>query len=66
MPPGSTCDDASPVLRSYSSFTQAANENGESRILVGFHFRSAVEEGIEHGRQIANRAVDRFLRRVDH
>ena len=64
LPPGSTCDDASPVLRSYSSFTQAANENGESRILVGFHFRSAVEEGIEHGRQIANRAVDRFLRRA--
>ena len=66
LPPGSTCDDASPVLRSYSSFTQAANENGESRILVGFHFRLAVEEGIEHGRQIANRAVDRFLRRADH
>ena len=65
LPPGSTCDDASPVLRSYSSFTQAANENGESRILVGFHFRSAVEEGIEHGRQIANRAVDRFLGPAD-
>ena len=32
-----------------------------SRILVGFHFRKAVDEGIEHGGRIADRAVDRFL-----
>ena len=62
LPPGSTCNDLTPVLRRYSSFSQAAAENGLSRILVGFHFRKAVDEGIEHGRKIGDRAVDRFLR----
>ena len=51
-----------PVLRSYSSFSQAAAENAMSRILVGYHFRKGVEEGIEHGRKVGNRAVDRFMR----
>jgi hypothetical protein len=64
LPAGSTCDDASPVLRSYTSFSQARQENGVSRILVGFHFRKAVDEGIEHGRKIGNRAVNRFLQPV--
>ena len=53
-----------PVLRQYASFSQATEENGLSRILVGFHFRKAVEDGIEHGRKIGNRAVNRFLRPV--
>ena len=62
LPPGSTCTDPTPVLRRYTSFSHAAAENGLSRILNGFHFRKAVEEGIEHGRKIGGRAVDRFLR----
>jgi hypothetical protein len=62
LPAGSTCNDSRPVLRRYTSFSQAAAENGLSRILVGFHFRKAVDEGIEHGRKIGNRAVKRFLR----
>jgi hypothetical protein len=61
LPAGSTCDDASPIVRSYTNFSQAREENGVSRILVGFHFRKAVDEGIDHGRQIGNRAVDYFL-----
>jgi len=62
LPPGRTCDDASPVTRRYRSFSEAADENGLSRILVGFHFRNAVDDGIEHGRRIGSRAVNRFLR----
>src|SRR5262245_7162418 len=58
LPAGSNCAEATPVSRHYSSFSQAADENGFSRILVGFHFRNAVEEGIRHGRRIGNRAVD--------
>jgi hypothetical protein len=61
LPPGSTCSDPAPVLRSCSSFSQAAEENGRSRILVGFHFRHAVEAGLAHGRQIGKRAVLLFL-----
>ena len=62
LPAGSTCTDTSPVLHWFSSFSEAANENGLSRILIGIHFRRAVEEGIHHGRRIADRAVTRFLR----
>jgi hypothetical protein len=64
LPAGQRCTDATPTLRSFRSFTQAANENGLSRILVGIHFRRAVEEGIEHGRKIGRRALERFLRPV--
>jgi len=64
LPAGSTCTDASSVTRSFTSFSQAAAENALSRILVGFHFRHAVESGVEHGRRIGNRAVNRFLRPV--
>jgi PAP2 superfamily len=64
LPAGSTCADASPVLHSFSSFSDAANENGLSRILIGIHFRHGVEQGIRQGRQIADRAVTRFLRPV--
>ena len=59
---GSTCDDASVVTRSFTSFSQAAEENGISRILVGFHFRNAVEQGVKHGRRIGNLAVSKFMR----
>ncbi len=65
LPPGFTCGDGSPALRSYATFSQAAEENGLSRILVGFHFRNAVEQGIQHGRAIGNHVVDRALRPLD-
>jgi len=66
LPAGQQCTDATPTLRSFRSFTQAANENGLSRILVGIHFRRAVEEGIGHGRKIGRWAVERYLRPLDH
>jgi hypothetical protein len=62
LPAGSRCTDATPVFRSYTSFSQAADENALSRILIGIHFRRAVEEGVQHGRKIANRAVNLFLK----
>ncbi len=58
------CSDPSPIFRSYTSFSQASEENGLSRILVGIHFRNAVEEGIKHGQKIGKRAVNLFLRPV--
>ena len=39
LPAGSTCTDPAPVMRSYASFTDAADENALSRILIGYHFR---------------------------
>jgi hypothetical protein len=62
--PGETCADASPVMRHFTSFSAASDENGLSRILVGFHFRKAVTAGIDHGAKIGNRTVSLFLRPV--
>ena len=62
LPAGDRCTDPSPVFRSYRSFSQAAAENGDSRVLVGIHFRKAVDDGIAHGRAIGNRTVNRLLR----
>ena len=64
LPAGSTCSDASPVFRSYASFSQAAAENAYSRILIGFHFRKSIEEGTEYGRKIGRRAANLYLRPV--
>jgi hypothetical protein len=54
---GSTCADPKPVMRTYTSFTQAAEENAQSRVLVGFHFRNATAEGTAYGRKIGEQAV---------
>ena len=40
------------LTRSFASFSQAAAENGESRIYAGIHFRSSVEDGIQQGEKI--------------
>jgi hypothetical protein len=61
----SNCNDQSPVTRSYTSFFQAANEGGLSRIFIGFHFRKAIESGSKHGRKIGDHAVNHFLRPVE-
>jgi hypothetical protein len=64
LPPGQTCTDAAPVVRQYRSFSQASDENGLSRIMVGFHFRKAVDAGIAHGVRIGDWTVDNTLRRA--
>lgn len=58
------CEETAEVLRSFNSFTHAAEENGLSRVLVGFHFRHAVNDGIKHSRKIGDRAVNLFLKPV--
>jgi hypothetical protein len=62
LAPGSNCGEQAPVFRHFRGFSQAAEENGISRILIGFHFRKAVEEGLRHGRRIGERAVERMMR----
>ena len=63
LPVGSRCIDAVPITRPFDTFSEAAEENGLSRILVGIHFRRATDQGIRHGRRIAIRAF-KFLRPV--
>jgi hypothetical protein len=66
LDPGDTCDDVTPIVRSFHRLSDAAAENGESRVLVGFHFRHAVEDGIAHGNRIGSWTVTQFMRPVHH
>ena len=52
------------VTRSFTSFSQAARENGHSRIYIGFHFRHAVTEGIKLGTRVGTVAFNHYLRPV--
>jgi len=47
--------------RCWRSFTRAELENAESRVLVGFHFRSAIETGVEVGREVGRFAIRHSL-----
>ncbi|NEZ03112.1 vanadium-dependent haloperoxidase [Wenzhouxiangella sp. XN201] len=60
--PDTHCGGPAEIRRSFSSFSDAARENGESRILVGYHFRLAVEMGLEHGRKIGARAAQLYFK----
>ena len=53
------------ITRSFSRFSQAAEENGLSRIYAGIHFRSAVFDGITQGRHIGAWIFINSLRPVD-
>jgi PAP2 superfamily len=59
--PDAGCESPTPVLRHFDSFSQAAAENGASRIYVGFHFRDAVDAGMKHGDRIGTAAVKNFM-----
>jgi hypothetical protein len=50
------------ITRSYTSFSQAAEENGLSRIYAGIHYRSAVEDGIRQGNRVGAYAFAHALR----
>jgi hypothetical protein len=52
------------ITRSFRSFSEAASENGESRIYAGIHFRSAVEDGIKQGNRIGGFVFTHALRPV--
>jgi hypothetical protein len=57
LPAGSKCDDSKPAMRAYNSFTQAADENAYSRVLIGFHFRNATRQGTAYGLAIGEQAA---------
>jgi hypothetical protein len=51
--------------RSFSSLSQAEEENGQSRIYLGIHWRFDKTEGIAQGRRVADFVFDRFFERDD-
>jgi hypothetical protein len=50
------------VTRTYASFSQAAEENGQSRIYLGIHWSFDKTEGIRAGNRIANYIFRHYLR----
>ncbi|MBD0258128.1 MAG: vanadium-dependent haloperoxidase [Cytophagales bacterium] len=50
------------ATRSFKSFSEAAKENADSRIMAGVHFRFACEAGMEMGYQIGKWTVENHLR----
>lgn len=58
----STTAQPAGTQRCWETFTQAELENGESRVMVGFHFRSACDTGVDVGRKIGQFAIDHSLR----
>lgn len=49
------------IKRSFTSFSQAAQESADSRVYAGIHFRTACEDGLSLGRKIARRALRLYL-----
>lgn len=64
--PDDPCGGTDPTLRSFRSVYQAAWENADSRIYVGFHFRYATEVGTRHGLHIGRWTVTHTLPRTHH
>ena len=60
----STCPAG--VVRSYDSFQDLADEVGDSRIYIGFHFRSSIRDGAHLGRQVGHWTFQRSLQPVKH
>jgi hypothetical protein len=51
--------------RSFASFSEAARENAESRIMAGLHFRFATEAGLKLGQDIGRHVNRTFLPALD-
>jgi hypothetical protein len=49
------------ITRAFTSFSQASQENADSRVYAGIHFRTACQDGIKQGGQIGRRAFAQSL-----
>jgi len=56
-----TADPATPT-RSFRSFSQAAQENADSRVRIGIHFRFSCDAGLDMGGKIGQWTVDNHLK----
>jgi hypothetical protein len=54
------------ITRSFTSFSAAARENGNSRVYAGIHFRTAVRDGLWLGGKIGSFTFRRSLRPLKH
>ncbi len=59
----STSADSLHSSRSFTSFSQAALENADSRVVGGIHFRFACEAGLKLGEKVADWTIANYLQR---
>lgn len=52
------------ITRSFLSFSQAAQENVDSRVYAGIHYRSACRDGVRQGSKVGRFAFKHFLKPV--
>jgi hypothetical protein len=50
------------ITRSHASFSQAAQENADSRVYAGIHFRAACREGLKLGTSIGALTFEQLLK----
>ena len=50
------------ITRSYTSFSEAAQENADSRVYAGIHFREATRDGVRLGRRIGSFGEKHYLK----
>src|SRR5262245_59766710 len=50
------------ITRSFTSFSQAAQENANSRVYAGIHFRSACRDGLIQGARVGRYVFEHTLR----
>jgi hypothetical protein len=61
--PFETNSDAQPnVIRSYASFSQAADESGRSRVYGGIHWEFSNQDGLSTGRAVGEYVSDSVLK----
>jgi hypothetical protein len=53
------------IKRSFTSFSQSAQEAADSRVYGGIHFRSSCEDGLVIGRRIGSHVYENFVRPAD-
>jgi hypothetical protein len=51
--------------RSFNSFKQAANENADSRVMAGLHFRFSCNAGQAMGDKVGNWITENYFRRIN-
>ena len=52
-------------MRTYTNLDRAADDCADSRIMNGYHFRFATEEGKRQGRAVAKHIINNYLRPID-
>jgi hypothetical protein len=53
------------ITRGFASFSEAAFENGQSRVLAGVHFGFAVRAGYQQGEAVGSHVADTLLRPLE-